>query len=245
VDTYAPRSENCWVDVDNGSLTLNRTRGLLAEFGVVIARSADRFLGASPKLIGNARLPDPVHCMLLEVSEQLVALNLRLARCDQQIATHARNSNVTKRAGELLGVGPETSSALAAMVPDAKIQERAAVRRLAGPDAATAQLRRQDAAWTYQFARQCLPAHAARQGRPKYVAVGTACGPHARRPATTVDQTAPRTQGISQDADCDCQQAYLDVVGDACKKRTLRCRRVATPSGTSAVTTRYSMTRLA
>lgn len=96
---------------------LNRTRGLLAEFGVVIARSADRFLGALPTLIEDT----PVRAMLLEVREQLVALNLRLDRCDQQISTHARNSDVAKRAGELLGVGPVTSSALAATVPDAKV----------------------------------------------------------------------------------------------------------------------------
>jgi transposase len=52
---------------------LNRTRGLLAEFGVVIARSADRFFSALPILIEDARLPDPVHAMLLEVREQLAA----------------------------------------------------------------------------------------------------------------------------------------------------------------------------
>ncbi|MBB5456779.1 transposase [Paraburkholderia sp. Cpub6] len=100
---------------------LNRTRGLLAEFGVVIARTADRFLDALPTLIEDPRLPGPVHAMLLEVREQLAALNLRLARCDQQIATHARNNDVARRASELLGIGPVTSSALAATVPDAKI----------------------------------------------------------------------------------------------------------------------------
>ncbi|MGF6658643.1 transposase [Paraburkholderia atlantica] len=100
---------------------LNRTRGLLAEFGVVIARSADRFLGALPTLIEAPRLPDLMRAMLLEVLVRLAALNLRLARCDQQIAPHARSSDVAKRASELLGVGPVTSSALAATVPDAKI----------------------------------------------------------------------------------------------------------------------------
>ncbi|QQC64325.1 hypothetical protein [Paraburkholderia ginsengisoli] len=35
---------------------LNRTRGLLAEFGVVIARSADRLLAAWPGLVDDARL---------------------------------------------------------------------------------------------------------------------------------------------------------------------------------------------
>ncbi|HEX3635860.1 MAG TPA: IS110 family transposase [Paraburkholderia sp.] len=93
---------------------LNRTRGLLAEFGVVIARSADRFLGALPALIEDPRLPDPVR-------EQLAALNLRLARCDQQIASHVRSSDVERRARELPGIGPVTSSAREAMVPDAKV----------------------------------------------------------------------------------------------------------------------------
>jgi transposase len=53
---------------------LNRTRGLLAEFGVAVARSVDRLLGALPTLIEDIRLPDPVRAMLLEVREQLVAL---------------------------------------------------------------------------------------------------------------------------------------------------------------------------
>jgi transposase len=100
---------------------LNRVRGLLAEFGVVVARSSDRFLTALPKLIEDPRLPDPVHALLLEAREQFAALHARLARCDAQIATHARNSPAAKRAGELLGVGPVTSSALAATVPDAKV----------------------------------------------------------------------------------------------------------------------------
>src|SRR6185437_10385017 len=103
------------------ALLMNRTRGLLAEFGVVIARSADRFVTAWLILIDDARLPDPVRAMLLEVREQLAALNLRLARCDQLIATRARCSDVARRAGELLGVRPVTSSALAATVPDAKV----------------------------------------------------------------------------------------------------------------------------
>jgi len=100
---------------------LNRMRGLLAEYGVVIARSADRFLAALPKLSEDSRLPDAVRALLLEAREQFAALHARLARCDAQIAAHARNSPAAQRAGELLGVGPVTSSALVATVPDAKV----------------------------------------------------------------------------------------------------------------------------
>ena len=100
---------------------LNRVRGLLAEFGIVIGRSSDRLLKALPELTEDARLPDAMRAMLLEAREQFAALHARLARCDAQIAAHVRNSPAAQRASELLGVGPLTSSALAATVPDAKV----------------------------------------------------------------------------------------------------------------------------
>jgi len=100
---------------------LNRLRGLLAEYGVVVGRSANRFLAVLPKLTEDTRLPDPVRALLLEAREQFAALHARLASCDAQIAAHARNSAAAQHAGELLGVGPLTSSAVAATVPDAKV----------------------------------------------------------------------------------------------------------------------------
>jgi transposase len=100
---------------------LNRVRGLLAEFGIVIGRSSDRLLTELPSLTEDSRLPDAMRAMLLEAREQFAALHARLARCDAQIAAHAKNSPAAQRAAELLGVGPLTSSALAAMVPDATV----------------------------------------------------------------------------------------------------------------------------
>jgi transposase len=44
---------------------LNRVRGLLAEFGIVIARSSDRLLTALPELTEDARLPEAMRAMLL------------------------------------------------------------------------------------------------------------------------------------------------------------------------------------
>lgn len=46
-------------------------------------------------------------------------------------------------------------------------------------------VRWQNTAWTYQSARQRLSTHAARSGRPTYIAVGGACRPHARQPPAT------------------------------------------------------------
>lgn len=100
---------------------LNRVRGLLAEFGVVIARSPERLLAALPALIDDPRLPDPLHALLLEVREQVSALHARMARCDALIAAHAKHNAAAQRAMQLTGVGPVTASALAATVPDARV----------------------------------------------------------------------------------------------------------------------------
>jgi transposase len=100
---------------------LNRVRGLLAEFGIVVGRSSDRLLKALPELTEESRLPDAMRALLLEAREQFAALHARLARCDAQITAHARNSSAAQRASELLGVGPVTASALAATVPDANL----------------------------------------------------------------------------------------------------------------------------
>ena len=70
-------------------------------------------------------LSDDMVCLTHKIPdrlrEQFAALHARLARCDAQIAAHAKNSPAAQRAGELLGVGPVTASALAATVPDAKV----------------------------------------------------------------------------------------------------------------------------
>jgi len=100
---------------------INRVRALLAEYGIVIARSADRLLAELPKLTEDARLPYPVQMLLLEAREQFAALQARLARCDAQINAHAKASPIAQRAGQLTGVGPVTASALAAAVPNAKV----------------------------------------------------------------------------------------------------------------------------
>jgi transposase len=126
IKTVDQQSILAWHSVREGwkeerTALLNRVRGLLAEYGVVVSRSADRFLAMLPELSEDSRLSDGVRALLLEAREQFAALHARLARCDAQIAAHAKTSPVAQRAGELLGVGPVTASALAATVPDANV----------------------------------------------------------------------------------------------------------------------------
>jgi transposase len=106
---------------DERTALINRLRGLLTEFGIVIPPSSDRLLKALPGLSTDERLPTPVRALLLEAREQLAALQARIERCDVQIAAHARDSDAARRVREVLGVGVLTASAFAATVPDPTI----------------------------------------------------------------------------------------------------------------------------
>ena len=97
---------------------INRLRGLLAEFGIVIAQSSDRLLKALPGLCVDEAVPLSVRALLLEAREQFAALHARIERCDVEIARHARDEPAARRVREVLGVGVLTASAFAATVPD-------------------------------------------------------------------------------------------------------------------------------
>ena len=112
------RARQGWIE--ERSALINRLRGLLAEFGIVIARSADRLRRALSDLVGSASLPAPRQPLLLEAAEQLRAIDARLARCDAEVAAHARADSAAQRLRQVLGVGPLTSSALPAAVADAR-----------------------------------------------------------------------------------------------------------------------------
>lgn len=67
IKTVDQQSILAWHGVREGwkeerTALLNRLRGLLAEYGVVIGRSADRFLAALPKLTEDCRLPRSGAC---------------------------------------------------------------------------------------------------------------------------------------------------------------------------------------
>jgi len=97
---------------------INRLRGLLAEFGVVIPRASDRLLKALPPLMDDERVPICLRPLLLEARAQFEALQARIERCDLEVAAHACHSGAAQRLREVLGVGVLTASAFVATVPD-------------------------------------------------------------------------------------------------------------------------------
>lgn len=96
--------------VEQRTATLNRIRGLLAEFGVVlplkaavVRREATRYLEDLPGW-GNTVVGD----LLGEVTR----LDERIAQYDRHIATMASESTQIKQLMQLPGVGPTTATAL-------------------------------------------------------------------------------------------------------------------------------------
>ena len=96
----------------------NRLRGLLAEFGVVVAQSDT----ALRQALGDAAVRSRLPAMLGELLDALAGhwrqVHERLAECDARIAAHAKADVRSVRAQQILGVGPLTADAVVASVGD-------------------------------------------------------------------------------------------------------------------------------
>lgn len=100
----------------------NRIRGLLAEFGVIMAKSPKVLRevlsavieDASNELSGLARL------VIERAQTQWRELDEHIDWCDQRIAAHLKDEPQTRAAAQLIGVGPVSASAVVATVGDFK-----------------------------------------------------------------------------------------------------------------------------
>jgi len=95
---------------------LNRTRGLLAEFGIWLARSSRALYRALPRLSQDEAVPARVRALLGQAHEHLQQIDAQICRCEAQIRLHAKQSECAQRLTALSGIGPITASALVATV---------------------------------------------------------------------------------------------------------------------------------
>ena len=101
---------------------INRIRGLLAEFGVVLPQTPsvlglhlnDVLEDASNDIAGMARL------VLQKAQQHWRELDAHLQWCDERIAAHRKDSEQVQRAAEPRGIGVITASAAVATVGDFK-----------------------------------------------------------------------------------------------------------------------------
>lgn len=101
---------------------INRIRGLLAEFGLVLPQSpqvlrhhlSDLIEDASNDIAAIARL------VLQRAQQHWRELDEHIKWCDLRIAAHQKDDEQVQRAAELKGIGPITASAIIATVGDFK-----------------------------------------------------------------------------------------------------------------------------
>jgi transposase len=103
--------------VEERTATLNRVRGLLAEFGVVIAQRAIEVRRQVPALLD--RLPTHAARCMGDLLTHLRTLDERVREYEAVIAAHARQDRDAQLVQQRQGVGPITASALIASVGDA------------------------------------------------------------------------------------------------------------------------------
>lgn len=102
---------------------VNEIRGLLGEFGLVIAQrgaaAAHRLLQQSLETPDNG-LPGKMRELLKELQDELFAYDERLTRFDQVLQQQARSDERCQRLLKVEGIGPISATAIVAAVGDAK-----------------------------------------------------------------------------------------------------------------------------
>ena len=101
---------------------INRIRGLLAEFGLVVTQGADKLKDVLSELLEDAsnELGTLARLTLQRAQIQWHELDAHLAWCDERIAAHAKANPAVKAAATLMGIGPVSASAAIATVGDFK-----------------------------------------------------------------------------------------------------------------------------
>ena len=98
----------------------NRMRGLLAEFGIVIAKSETALRRALVEILERQDLPQQFLELLQGLREHWQQIQARLRGCDQRIEAHAKGDERCRRVRELTGIGAITSDAFVASIGDGR-----------------------------------------------------------------------------------------------------------------------------
>ncbi|MGF7151915.1 transposase [Sphingomonas zeicaulis] len=99
---------------------VNMIRGLLAEFGVEIARGLHHALELAKRLV-NGRAPDVpalAQRVVTSLAQQIGSLQLQLAALEKELLAWHRSNEVSQRLATIPGVGIISATALAASVTE-------------------------------------------------------------------------------------------------------------------------------
>jgi len=100
----------------------NQTRGLLAEYGVIINKGIGAVRTSLPIILDNADsgLTEYAHELFSELLDELRLLDDRFKQCEKRIHRMNQASDICRRLDDILGIGPITASATHAAAGDGK-----------------------------------------------------------------------------------------------------------------------------
>jgi transposase len=104
--------------VKQRTMLINTLRGLMAEFGIVVAEGP-RHVSELVAILADPtdqRIPAPLHGGLMAIVETLRGLEQRIDRVEKQIVGWGRGNQTCRHLSTIPGYGPILSTALAAMV---------------------------------------------------------------------------------------------------------------------------------
>lgn len=104
--------------VTERTTTINRIRGLLAEFGIVAAQKPIMLKRALPQAL--ERLPALAREALTDLTAHWRVLDARIGEYERRIAALARHHEAARRLMAITGIGPIVALALVATVGDAR-----------------------------------------------------------------------------------------------------------------------------
>lgn len=130
---------------------INQARGLLAEYGIVVAQGPARLRAALPEILEDAEngLPALAREVFADLYDRLQNLETRLGDYDRRVERLAREDASARALMQVEGIGPLTATAISASVGDARMFKNG----------------RQFAAWLGLVPRQFSSGGKSRQGR--------------------------------------------------------------------------------
>lgn len=105
---------------DENLQVMNRIRGLLAEFGIVIPTSPIALRRALPQILEREDLPRAFVELLQDLRAHWQQIQSRLRGCDQRVEAHAHGDERCRRVRALTGIGALTADAFVASVGDGR-----------------------------------------------------------------------------------------------------------------------------
>ena len=99
---------------------VNQSRGLRAEYGVIVPAGVGALRRALPALLETPELPVLAREGFADLADRLRAVDERIASDDRRVAPLARQTEPAQRLMRVPGVGPVTATALVATVGNAR-----------------------------------------------------------------------------------------------------------------------------